>query len=226
KYLESHKINLEKFQNTEIEVDFNDFVNPTTLPTMDENVLMCQTGYLTLKSVISSNRATVLLGFANREVSSALSRLLSYRFFTRQVEIYTYDNVNLLENCSAEKLIDLLNSVLAAVVYDNYPIDSEAVLRALLQFYFMGKGVEVIAEQHNSKGRSDLLINLKNRRIVLELKFSADGKNSEALLKDAVNQIEDKEYGIENLGSRELLKIACVFNGETKVRKIISFKTV
>ncbi|MBO6259155.1 MAG: hypothetical protein J6M93_07475 [Succinivibrio sp.] len=42
-YLESRKVNLEKFQNTEIEVDFSDFVNPTTLPTMDENVLMCQT---------------------------------------------------------------------------------------------------------------------------------------------------------------------------------------
>ena len=225
-YLQSHELNLERFQSSAIEVNLNDFLNPTTLPTMDENVLMCQTGYLTLKSDINPNRSSLLMGFANREVSSALSRLLSLKFFKKQIEILTYDNVNVLETYTADELVSLFNSVLAAVAYDRYPISSESVLAALLQFYLMGKGVDVRVEQHNSKGRSDILINLKNRRIVLELKFSADGRNSETLLKDAVNQINDKEYGTENLCNRQLLKIACVFDASESKRKITAYHTV
>ena len=53
-YLQSHEINLEKFQDSEISISYDAFMNPTTLPSMDENVLMCQTGYLTLKSEIRS----------------------------------------------------------------------------------------------------------------------------------------------------------------------------
>ena len=114
----------------------------------------------------------------------------------------------------------------STIPYDQYPVESEAVLRSLLLMYLVGLKLDVRAEQHNSKGRSDLLINLKNRRVVIELKFSSDGKNCEALLQEAVNQIKDKEYGTENLGGRELIKIACVFNGDDKVRKITSFRIV
>ncbi|MBO6258027.1 MAG: PD-(D/E)XK nuclease domain-containing protein, partial [Succinivibrio sp.] len=78
----------------------------------------------------------------------------------------------------------------------------------------------------NSKGRSDLIVNLKKRRLVIELKFSSDGKNGEALLKEAVNQIDDKEYGTENLGERELIKIAAVFDAREDKRKITFFQTV
>ena len=116
--------------------------------------------------------------------------------------------------------------MLSTIPYDQYPVESEAVLRSLLLMYLVGLKLDVRAEQHNSKGRSDLIVNLKNRRVVIELKFSADGKNSEALLKEAKNQIKDKEYGTENLGERELIKIACVFNGAADKRQISVFKPV
>ncbi|MBO6258210.1 MAG: PD-(D/E)XK nuclease domain-containing protein, partial [Succinivibrio sp.] len=73
-------------------------------------------------------------------------------------------------------------------------------------------------------GRSDLIVNFQKRRVVIELKFSSDGRNSAALLKEAVNQIEDKEYGTENLGERELLKIAGVFDASKDQRKITFFQ--
>ncbi|MBO6258462.1 MAG: PD-(D/E)XK nuclease domain-containing protein, partial [Succinivibrio sp.] len=84
----------------------------------------------------------------------------------------------------------------------------------------------VRAEQHNSKGRSDLIVNFQQRRVVIELKFSPGGRNCEALLKEAINQIKNKEYGRENLGDRELLKIACVFNGAADKRQITLFCVV
>ena len=226
-YMKSHDIDLSKFQSSEIEVMYDDFVNPTSLPDMNENVLMSQTGYLTLKSDINPNRSKILLGFANREVSTALCRLLGLKLFSKPVEIVTYNNVNLLETSSPEELIDLFNSVLASVVYDRNPvIHDEPSLRAIIQVYMMGKGVDVRAEQHNFKGRSDILLNLNKRRIVLELKYSNDGHDVNSLLEDAVRQIKEKEYGIENLGGIELIQIAAVFDGSSNVRKITLFKQI
>ena len=194
---------------------------------MNENVLMYQSGYLTLKSDINSNRSTLLLGFANKEVSTALCRLLSMKLFSKTIEIITYNNVNLLETSSVEELISLFNSVTAAVVYDkNTVIHDESSLRAVIQAYLMGKGVDVRSEQHNFKGRSDILINLDNRRIVLELKYSDEGQNVESLLEDAVKQIKEKEYGSEYLEGRELIQIACVFDGSKDKRKITLYKIV
>lgn len=226
-YMESHDIDFKKFQSSEIEVMYDDFLNPTSLPDMNENVLMCQTGYLTLKSDINQNRSKILLGFANREVSTALCRLLGLKLFSNTVEIVTYSNVNLLETSTTEELIEIFNSVLTSVVYDRNPvIRDEPSLRAILHVYLMGKGVDVRAEQHNFKGRSDILINLDNRRIVLELKFSKDGHDVNSLLDEAVKQIKEKEYGIENLGNRELIQIAAVFDGSDNIRKITEFKQI
>ena len=226
-YMEAHDIDLKKFQFSKIEVAYDDFVNPTSLPDMNENVLMSQTGYLTLKSDINPNRSKLLLGFANREVSTALCRLLGLKLFSKTVEIVTYNNVNLLETSSTEELIDLFNSVLASVVYDrNSVIHDESSLRAIIQVFMMGKGVDVRAEQHNFKGRSDILLNLNKRRIVLELKYSDDGHDVNSLLEGAINQIKEKEYGIENLGDRELIQIAAVFDGTREVRKITVFEQI
>ena len=226
-YMESHEIDLNKFQSSEIVINYDDFKNPTSLIDMNENVLMYQSGYLTLKSDINSNRSTLLLGFANKEVSTALCRLLSMKLFSKTIEIITYNNVNLLETSSVEELISLFNSVTAAVVYDkNTVIQDESSLRAVIQAYLMGKGVDVRSEQHNFKGRSDILINLDNRRIVLELKYSDEGQNVESLLEDAVKQIKEKEYGSEYLEGRELIQIACVFDGSKDKRKITLYKIV
>ena len=226
-YMESHEIDLNKFQSSEIVINYDDFKNPTSLIDMNENVLMYQSGYLTLKSDINSNRSTLLLGFANKEVSTALCRLLSMKLFSKTIEIITYNNVNLLETSSVEELISLFNSVTAAVVYDkNTVIHDESSLRAVIQAYLMGKGVDVRSEQHNFKGRSDILINLDNRRIVLELKYSDEGQNVESLLEDAVKQIKEKEYGSEYLEGRELIQIACVFDGSKDKRKITLYKIV
>lgn len=226
-YMESHEIDLNKFQSSEIVINYDDFKNPTSLIDMNENVLMYQSGYLTLKSDINSNRSTLLLGFANKEVSTALCRLLSMKLFSKTIEIITYNNVNLLETSSVEELISLFNSVTAAVVYDKNPvIHDEQSLRAVIHAYLMGKGVDVRAEQHNFKGRSDILINLDNRRIVLELKYSDEGQNVESLLEDAVKQIKEKEYGSEYLEGRELIQIACVFDGSKDKRKITLYKIV
>ncbi|MBQ9274968.1 MAG: hypothetical protein IJ228_09150, partial [Succinivibrio sp.] len=63
-------------------------------------------------------------------------------------------------------------------------------------------------------------LNFKQRRIVIELKFSQEGSDAKALLEDAIEQIKSRDYGRENLGGRELLRIAAVFNAAKDARRI------
>ena len=225
-YLSSHDIDLKKFlESSEIEISYDDFMNPTTLPDMNENVLMCQTGYLTLKSEIE-NPFNVVAGLANKEVRVALNSLLTLKLFNTEQSPYFGRKNTIIEKGSVEEIVGLLNSVLAAVAYDKYPITSEAVLRALLQMYLTGMKYDVRIEQHNFKGRSDIQINFAKRRVVMELKFSADGKNADRLLEEGLEQIKSRQYGIENLEGQELLRLACVFNASEKIRQITSYQAL
>lgn len=225
KYMESHNLNIDNLLTSEIAIPYNDFVNPTSLIDINENVLMCQTGYLTLKSEIDRND-DIILGTVNREVRAALFSLLTLRIYERNVSPYASGKKYVLEQGSADDVISLFNSVLAVLSYDKYPVNDESVLRALLQVYLLGKGHDVRVEQHNSKGRSDIIVNFTKRRVVLELKYTDKNSEEQKKLDEAEKQIIEKGYGLENLGDRDLLQIACVFNGDKSKRQITMFKTV
>lgn len=225
KYMESHNLNIDNLLNSEIAIPYNDFVNPTSLIDINENVLMCQTGYLTLKSEIDRND-DIILGTVNREVRAALFSLLTLRIYERNVSPYASGKKYVLEQGSADDIISLFNSVLAVLSYDKYPVNDESVLRALLQVYLLGKEHDVRVEQHNSKGRSDIIVNFTKRRVVLELKYTDKNSEEQKKLDEAEKQIIEKGYGLENLGDRDLLQIACVFNGDKSKRQITMFKTV
>ena len=224
-YIDSHNLDIEKLLTSEIAIPYNDFVNPTSLIDINENVLMCQTGYLTLKSELDPVD-DVILGTANQEVKSALFRLLSLRVYQKNVSPYSTGKKYVLEQGTVEDIINLFNEVLAALSYDKYPVKDEPVLRALLQVYLIGKNHDVRIVQNNSKGRSDIIVNFPKRRVVLELKFTDKSSSEKAKLAEAEQQIIEKGYGLEDLGGRELIQIACVFNGAKTKRQISMYKKV
>ncbi|WP_031491631.1 AAA family ATPase [Succinivibrio dextrinosolvens] len=224
-YMESHNLNINNLLTSEIAIPYNDFVNPTSLIDINKSVLMCQTGYLTLKSEIDRDD-DVILGTVNREVRSALFSLLTLRIYERNVSPYASGKKYVLEQGSTDDIISLFNSVLAVLSYDKYPVNDEPTLRALLQVYLLGKNHDVRVEQHNSKGRSDIIVNFPKRRVVLELKYTDKASEEQKKLDEAEKQIIEKGYGLENLGDRDLLQIACVFNGDKNKRQITIFKTV
>ena len=82
-YLKTHELNSFDYLNKEnpITIPVNDFMNPTSLTTINQNVLMCQTGYLTLRSALTSGDLTVDLGIPNGEIYKALNRLLAINFY-------------------------------------------------------------------------------------------------------------------------------------------------
>ena len=129
-------------------------------------------------------------------------------------------------NWKLQEIISLFNEVLAALSYDKYPVKDESVLRSLLQVYLIGKNHDVRVEQNNSKGRSDILVNFPKRRVVLELKYTDKVNEEKIKLDEAEQQLIEKGYGLENLGDRELIQIACVFNGNKNKRQITMYKKV
>ena len=92
--------------------------------------------------------------------------------------------------------------------------------------YLLGKNTDVNTEHHNSKGRCDLIVNFKNRRVIVEFKYTESEQDEHNLLKKTEEQIKNKAYGLEYPDKKEIMRIACVFNGSRNKRMISSYSEV
>ena len=227
-YLKTHELNSFDYLNKEnpITIPVNDFLNPTSLTTINQNVLMCQTGYLTLRSALTSGDLTVDLGIPNGEIYKALNRLLAINFYKEGIYALAKGVRDLLDAGDIEDIIDRFNSVINSVSYDHFPINSEAAVQNYLYLFLIGAGIEATTESHSSKGRADLIIETKNRRIVIELKYAQNETEAKTKLSEAVEQIKSRDYGNTEPKKKELLRIAAVFNTDPKVRKFSQFSKV
>ena len=227
-YLKTHELNAFDYLNKEnpITIPVNDFMNPTSLTTINQNVLMCQTGYLTLRSALTSGDLTVDLGIPNGEIYKALNRLLAINFYKEGIYALAKGVRDLLDAGDIEDIIDRFNSVINSVSYDHFPINSEAAVQNYLYLFLIGAGIEATTESHSSKGRADLIIETKNRRLVFELKYAQNETEAKTKLTDAVEQIKARDYGNTEPKKAELLRIAAVFNADPKVRKFSQFSKV
>ena len=227
-YLKTHELNSFDYLNKEnpITIPVNDFMNPTSLTTINQNVLMCQTGYLTLRSALTSGDLTVDLGIPNGEIYKALNRLLAINFYKEGIYALAKGVRDLLDAGDIEDIIDRFNSVINSVSYDHFPINSEAAVQNYLYLFLIGAGIEATTESHSSKGRADLIIETKNRRLVFELKYAQNETEAKTKLTDAVEQIKSRDYGNTEPKKAELLRIAAVFNADPKVRKFSQFSKV
>ena len=227
-YLKTHELNSFDYLNKEnpITIPFNDFMNPTALTTINQNVLMCQTGYLTLRSALTSGDLTVDLGIPNGEIYKALNRLLANNIFKGNTDITDDYGRSLLEVGTVDDIINLFNSALNSVSYDNYPIVSESSVQNMLKLYLLGAHQKVLSELHEAKGRADLVVNTDNRRIVFEFKYAKNETEAKSKLLDAVEQIKTRDYGNIVPKKTELLRIAAVFNADPKVRAFTEYQKV
>ena len=225
-YLKTHKLNIFDYLEKDkfIAVATNDFKNPTSLTSMNQNVLMCQTGYLTLRSNL--NYAEMLLGIPNGEIYKALTSLLATKFFEGKIKVFNEKGINIIDEGTIDDIVSLLNTIAHSVPYDNYPISSEAMVQSLIQAYLRGAGFDGLSEVHEAKGRADLVVNTDNRRIVFEFKYAKNETEAKAKLLDAVEQIKTRDYGNILPNKAELLRIATVFNADPKVRAFTEYQQV
>ena len=226
-YLKTHELNIFEYLDKDkfLKVSSDDFKNPTALTTINQNVLMCQTGYLTLRSDLNKT-STVALGIPNGEIYKALNRLLANNIFKGNTDITDDYGRSLLEVGTVDDIINLFNSALNSVSYDNYSIVSESSVQNMLKLYLLGAHQKVLSEVHEAKGRADLVVNTDNRRIVFEFKYAKNETEAKSKLLDAVEQIKTRDYGNIVPNKTELLRIAAVFNADPKVRAFTEYQEV
>ena len=218
-YLKTHELNIFDYldKNKSLKVTDDDFKNPTALTTINQNVLMCQTGYLTLRSSLNDSNI-IALGIPNGEIYKALNKLLAAKFFKGKIDVTNDVNENILDVGSVEDIISLLNTMVNTVTYDTYPLNSESAVQNYVKAYLLGAKQTVSSEVHQAKGRADLMIETNKRRIVFEFKYAQNETEAKIKLNEAVEQIKSRDYGNILPKKAELLRIAAVFNADPKVR--------
>ena len=218
-YLKTHELNIFDYldKDKSLKVTDDDFKNPTALTSMNQNVLMCQTGYLTLRSSLNDSNI-IALGIPNGEIYKALNKLLAAKFFKGKIDVTNDVNENILDVGSVEDIISLLNTMVNTVTYDTYPLNSESAVQNYVKAYLLGAKQTVSSEVHQAKGRADLMIETNKRRIVFEFKYAQNETEAKIKLNEAVEQIKTRDYGNILPKKAELLRIAAVFNADPKVR--------
>lgn len=226
-YLKTHELNIFDYldKNKSLKVTDEDFKNPTSLTTINQNVLMCQTGYLTLRSSLTES-SDVFLGIPNGELYKALNKLLATKFFKGNISVSNANGENILNVGSVEDIISLLNTMVNTVTYDAYPLNSESSVQNYVKAYLLGAKQNVFSEVHQAKGRADLMIETNKRRIVIEFKYAQNETEAKAKLSEAIEQIKSRDYGNIVPRKNELLRIAAVFNADPKVRAFTQYKFV
>jgi len=226
-YLKTHELNIFDYldKNKSLKVTDDDFKNPTALTSINQNVLMCQTGYLTLRSSLNDSNI-VALGIPNGEIYNALNKLLAAKFFKGKIDVTNDANENILDVGSVEDIISLLNTMVNTVTYDAYPLNSESAVQNYVKAYLLGAKQTVSSEVHQAKGRADLMIETNKRRIVIEFKYAQNETEAKAKLSEAIEQIKTRDYGNIVPKKAELIRIAAVFNADPKVRAFTEYQEV
>ncbi len=226
-YLKTHELNIFDYldKNKSLKVTDEDFKNPTSLTTINQNVLMCQTGYLTLRSSLTES-SDVFLGIPNGELYKVLNKLLATKFFKGNISVSNANGENILNVGTVEDVISLLNTMVNTVTYDAYPLNSESSVQNYVKAYLLGAKQNVFSEVHQAKGRADLMIETNKRRIVIEFKYAQNETEAKAKLSEAIEQIKSRDYGNIVPRKNELLRIAAVFNADPKVRAFTQYKFV
>ena len=221
-YLKKHTINLEDYVG-DVKVRITEFESPISLLSIKEEVLMCQTGYLTIRSPFGDNNS-VTLGFPNKEVQRALESLISFKLFPNE-EFDKNEETQFFSTSKPEEIINKFNLLMNSISYEEYQNLNERTIQGFLHAFMIGAKQEIITEKHTALGRSDIVVEYDNRRLVLELKYAETKNECEKKLQEAIKQIQNHNYG-ETLPNKEILKLALVFNGDQSVRQFTHFYVV
>ena len=223
-YLKTHDIQVSDmlFEQKTVACKIDDFLNPTSLLTINQKVLMCQTGYLTLASRISGLK--VILRIPNREVTRALARLVSLKVFDGYDESSDITD-DVFINGDAEQIVSALNFIFNTISYEKYPISDEKAFQGYMHIFLLGAGQPVLSEVQSAAGRADIVLEYEHRRLVFELKYGQTEAECDKKLLEAVEQIKTRRYG-EVFPKKQCLKLALVFNGDPKTRKITHYAEV
>jgi hypothetical protein len=205
-YLKNKNLTVEQFRNYPVSRDFAR--NPGEMDSTPPEGFLYQGGFLTLREGIIADFA---LDYPNREVLNAMSRLVSRNLLSRNNGDYSRcytDIANALYTLNCDRLIAVLNRLLASIPYDDYKLEAEDNIiynsytfspkewfyRATILTFFRGCEIPAIAEMHTNKGRADLVLNYKGQIWIIEIKVAYEDESPAVKAEEACRQIVEKNY--------------------------------
>ena len=223
KYLNSHLIDFDVFEQPEIILNADKFKNPTTLQSMDQNVLMTQCGYLSLKKGYEISEQ-VALTIPNLELRKALTRLTILKVFGNFFDQESFRLKSFFKTANTQNIVDKFNEILAKIPRSNryYNFENEHQIKTVLQMFVLGSGISCYREVYESQGFPDFIIELDSKIIIIEFKYTKNSNEVEAKLEDGVNQILARDYGASFDCNKDRLKFAVVY--DANLRKLAAFK--
>jgi len=139
--------------------------------------LLFQAGYLTVKEWHSSIEGTYyVLSYPNKEVRSALNRVLFYALTPLEEEggRLSLRARESLKRGDVEGFGEILKSLFAGIPFDWYRRNNlseyEGYYASVVYSFLQGVGFDIVAEDVTSKGRLDLAIRVGERVYLLEFK--------------------------------------------------------
>jgi hypothetical protein len=197
-----------------IEAFVSDFTN-FDVEGMQLVPLLYQSGYLTIKDYDEDDN-TFKLGFPNEEVSSAFSsQLLKFMFPDTAPAFYT-KLPSLLNKGNLEDAMRLLKEFLSAIPYDVHD-GTERYYHSMIDLIFRIFGLNTRSEVRIASGRIDTLVETKKFVYCFEFKINKKDSEKRFSPKDALAQIDTKEYLTPWQGSgKKLFKVGVVFDSEKR----------
>ena len=223
KYLNSHLVDFDVFEQPEIILNADKFKNPTTLQSMDQNVLMTQCGYLSLKKGYKISEQ-VALTIPNLELRKALTRLTILKVFGNFFDQESFRLKSFFKTANTQNIVDKFNEILAKIPRSNryYNFENEHQIKTVLQMFVLGSGISCYREVYESQGFPDFIIELDSKIIIIEFKYTKNSNDVKAKLEDGVNQILARDYGASFDCNKDRLKFAVVY--DANLRKLVTFK--
>lgn len=194
----------------------SDFTSSQEIERADPKSFLYQSGYLT----IEGKEGNILtLDYPNREVLDSLSGLyleLVYRienFASLGAEAW-----RALEEGDISEVVRLYNVALSEIPYDDYAKNrNEYWYRSMFVMLLRGAGIIVYAEVHTYQGRSDVVIQLNSKIIVLEFKFASSSSEVRVKKIEGERQMEERGYSKSyEVEGRSIITAVLVADDESK----------
>jgi hypothetical protein len=183
-------------------------------PDIEEEPLLFQTGYLTIKRIeLYDKQPRYILGFPNSEVKQAFMEhlLQAYgKYSMVQVDNLRITMVQQINGGDEAGFAGSLEAMVATVPHQLH-IPTEAYYHTMMLIWMRLIGFNIQGERPNNRGNADAVWEQSGLTVVAEIKYHAKRK-VKALLKDAMKQIHERRY--YNRYTGKVLLLAIAFSGK------------
>ncbi len=179
-------------------------------------MLLYQTGYFTLRQ---KTRARAIFAIPNDEVGESFIKLsLDVNHLTPSFATQCrFDDIDIMvDSADIAGIFDLFNAALREGVSSNAKVfDDENTVRDFIYVQLPRSGILKSREKCNVHGYSDMEIQTRTAKLVIEFKRMRKGVSQKAAMKEALDQIRTHDYGVtpEDI---KLIQVGMVISPEQK----------